>query len=166
MSKKIEPTSSAIIRTKAPNKLAPQRVRVQFMNRDPSLTEQSHKIDCDINHIVRHYGREELERRMAMDPGLFTGDYIPPQDLMQSIEIVRSAEEQFNALPATVRAKFNNSPVNFLQYAQDPSNAKGMIDLGLLKKRVSVDPPQPNEPSLKPKGKSPPAGGPKEGSDT
>lgn len=154
----------------APNALSPRRIRVKMCFSEPSLTEQAHKDDCDINKIVKKYSADELREIMADRPALF-GDFTAAPDYKQALDIVQHANEQFAALPSNVRKEFDNNPLNFLAFAENAQNAERMVELGLAIKRPIIDPPASRADieklgeKLSPKGKSQPAGGPKGESD-
>lgn len=52
-------------------------------------------------------------------------------DLLEAIKTVTSAQQTFDELPAELRRKFGNSPVNMVEYLQDPSNDIEAVKLGL-----------------------------------
>ena len=84
------------------------------------LTEQAHKDKCDVNKIVKRYQRSG----MPIPPLDITkfGDQ-PSQSLHESMNMILEAKQTFDALPSTVRAKFENNPGGFLDFAADPKNA-------------------------------------------
>ncbi|WNK12459.1 MAG: internal scaffolding protein [Microvirus sp.] len=101
-----------------------------FDNSDePSLTVQADKDDADINTIVARFG---LTGRMP--EGLRVPsfqDYDGVFDFQTAMHAIIQAEDNFMAMPATVRAKFNNDPGQFLQFAVDPANVDVMVEMGL-----------------------------------
>ena len=48
------------------------------------------------------------------------------------METVTKANTMFEELPSRARAKFNNSPEQFLEYVQNPDNQESLHDMGLL----------------------------------
>jgi len=137
--KKIEPPPGVII-SFAPTKQFPKRKRVQLFTGSESPTEQAHKDDCDINQVVAKYSGDELRALMNNRPAIFA-DLVSAPSYQQSLDIVRNAEEQFNALPSKVRKEFDNDPRAFLAFVEQPKNAQKLIDLGLATKRAEEDPP-------------------------
>ena len=65
-------------------------------------------------------------------------------DYHEAQNIVINAQNQFNALNASLRKKFDNDPALFLAFAEDPKNAQELVTLGLAKLR----PPSPADPVL------------------
>ena len=76
-------------------------------------------------------------------------DFEEAFDFQSSMNVIRAAEEAFNAMPAEVRDRFQNDPGLFLEFANDASNydealrrGKRRIMLGrrlmlVLRRRVS-----------------------------
>ena len=60
---------------------------------------------------------------------LDVSDGVP--DLATALDIVREANLAFMSLPARARAEFDNDPVKFVAFAQDPANMQQMVDWGL-----------------------------------
>lgn len=97
---------------------------------DPGLTKQSFKDECDINQIVKRYETTgQLPDMIKTNPQY--GDFSQVGTYMDSLEIVSKAHEQFEALNAHIRARFDNDPAKFLDFASDPKNLKEMVSLGL-----------------------------------
>lgn len=98
-----------------------------------SLTKQSDAKDADINNIMKKYVKTGiLPQMISADPKY--GDFSEAGDYLESIQLVMHAEEQFLALPAHVRKKFDNNPASFLEFVHNPENEAEMIDLGLKEK--------------------------------
>ena len=51
------------------------------------------------------------------------------------MNVIRAAEEAFNAMPADVRDRFQNDPGRFLEFANDASNYDEALKMGLDIKR-------------------------------
>jgi Chlamydia-phage Chp2 scaffold (Chlamy_scaf) len=47
-------------------------------------------------------------------------------DLMGAHALIAAAESAFMTLPASVRREFDNDPIRFVEYAQDPANLDQM----------------------------------------
>lgn len=104
---------------------------------DPSLTVQSDSIDADINTIVYRYG---ITGRMPDNIRLPSyQDYDEVFDFSTAQRRVLDAEDEFMRIPADVRARFSNDPAQFFNYATNPANYDGLVELGLAKAR-SPDP--------------------------
>lgn len=98
------------------------------------MTKQHHIAECDINNIMKRFEKTgELPGMIKENP--MYGDFSDVKTFQESLDIVNLAQEQFAALSAKVRARFDNDPAKFLEYATDPKNAEDMVSLGLSKKR-------------------------------
>ena len=64
------------------------------------------------------------------------GDFSAVPDYQQALAIVRHADEQFANLDVTVRNRFDNDPVKFLAFVEDPKNIDEVERMGLLKPEV------------------------------
>lgn len=125
-----------------------------------SLTKQSFLKECDINHIIKKSLKNgSLPEMIAKNP--VYGDFSEVVDYMTSLNIVNRAREQFAALPAHVRARFDNDPATFLSFATDARNNKELVKMGLAKEVVEVvnpSTPSPDAP-VPPAVSNPSAGG-------
>ena len=97
----------------------------------PSLTKQSFKEECDINNIVCKFAKTGLLEHVALSKPKF-GDFLGVSDFQTALNQVIEVEESFDALPAKVRARFNNQPVEFLEFCADEKNHDEMLELGLI----------------------------------
>lgn len=111
--------------------------RVQKSFGKPSRTKQSFKDECDINLIMKRFknvmGAEYLNRYQGYLSGEF-GDFSNVMDYRSAIDQIEQARGVFGALPAKVRARFENDPAQFLDFVQNPANANELVDLGLATK--------------------------------
>lgn len=95
--------------------------------------------DTDINNIMKRYeSTGALPQMIRAQPRY--GDFSDPIDYQESLNIVRFAQEQFEALPARVRERFGNDPQKFLEFTGDPENREEMVKLGLATKREEAPP--------------------------
>ena len=121
----------------------PGRVQVSF--KQPSLTQQHFKDECDINQIMNRY----RETGFLVDPlarpteKLQFGDFSTPFDYMEAMNTVVRANEAFAGLPANLRKRFNNDPAELLAFVSDESNVDEAVKLGLMEKRPSAVVDQP-----------------------
>lgn len=97
--------------------------------KDPSLAQQHFAEDADINTIVRRFGITGQLPENASYPTY--GDFTGISDYRTAIEAVRAAEAQFMAMPAHVRASFENDPQAFVEFCSDPVNLPAMREMGL-----------------------------------
>lgn len=106
--------------------------------KDKSLAHQSFMDECDINNIMKKYAQTgELPGLIKAQPQY--GDFSDMETYQESLNKVILAQEQFAALPARVRERFQNDPAKFLQFATDPKNGKEMVSLGLAIERPKTD---------------------------
>lgn len=98
----------------------------------PSLTEQHHKNDCDVNQILSRFMKTGvLDSRNVKEPlyGDFSG---APSDYRQAVELLNEARGRFMSLPSSVRERFGNDPGALLDFLEDPANREEAAKLGLL----------------------------------
>lgn len=103
-------------------------------SKDKGQTKQSMKDDCDINLIVKRYEKTGALPDMIRSEPRY-GDFSEVPTFQDALGIVHLAEEQFAALDAPLRRRFGNNPVEFLEFATNPSNIDEMIKLGLATAR-------------------------------
>lgn len=107
-----------------------------------SLTEQSHTAAADLNLALKRMGIKDNARIPAessvTDPRYY-GDFDTSLDLQNALETTREAQQRFNNLPADIRSRFNNDPVQLFRFVNDPNNAEKSVEMGLLKR---WDPPK------------------------
>lgn len=105
--------------------------------KDESKAIQSQKDEADINTIVRNFGitgkLPENVRAPVYGDFDFVGDY------RSAIEAVRAAEASFMAMPAEVRARFENDPGKFVDFCSDSANLEEMRKLGLAVAAAAPD---------------------------
>lgn len=108
------------------------RERVQFSCKGPSLTKQSMAKECNVNFIVAKYQRTGVFDHVAAFGGRY-GDFTAT-DFHEAMNIVAEASSMFEALPSTLRNRFENSPAKFLEFVQDEANIEEMYELGLAER--------------------------------
>nr|QJB20273.1 MAG: internal scaffolding protein [Microvirus sp.] len=105
---------------------------------DKGLTKQSDAKDCDINAIFRRYERTGQLPDMILKNGSY-GDFSDVPTYQEALNIVIRAKEQFMALDAGVRNRFDNDPAKFLAFASDEKNYDEMEKMGLLKPEIIAE---------------------------
>lgn len=94
-----------------------------------SMTVQSQKEEADINTIVKNFG---VTGQLPTNVRVPTyGDFTGVDDYRTALEAIREAEASFMAMPADIRAKFENDPQQFLEFCEDERNLPEMRKLGL-----------------------------------
>jgi len=96
---------------------------------DESLTQQQFKDEADINTIVDRFMKSGVLPTPANMPQYM--DIEGNFDYQTAMNYVRSADENFMRMDAKVRARFNNSPQEFLEFFTNPENVEEAIRLGL-----------------------------------
>lgn len=111
--------------------------RIQTDVSGPSLTKQSFKDECDINHILKRFlktGILDFTNKNQARYGDTTG-----MEYTQAMQTVAAAKSLFNELPAPLRARFENEPAKFLDFVQDDKNRDEARELGLLKPEAASE---------------------------
>jgi phage internal scaffolding protein len=109
---------------------------------DDSLTQQQFRDESDINNIVDRFMKTgHLPDPVSMPQYV---DYEGVFDFQSAMNVVRQADENFMRMDAKVRARFHNSPQEFLEFFADPANSEEAVRLGLAvaipKESPPVDP--------------------------
>jgi len=110
-----------------------------------SRTKQSFRDECDINNILRQFNVTGELPIGSVQPQY--GDFSGITDYQSALNAVMAAQDSFLQLPAKVRAKFDNDPALFVEFASDEANRDEMKALGLLhEETVSAVVTSPSEP--------------------
>ena len=122
-----------------------------------SMTDPSFKQMCDINNIISQYQKTgQLPHFKEKIPQYVNIPSIP--SFMEAFDLVQSAVELFDELPAEVRKAMDNDPANLEEFVTDEKNQELLIKHGLMTKKEKA----PEEPKPPAKGKEePPKGGDK-----
>ena len=107
-----------------------------------SITKQSDAEGCDVNYIMKRFERTGMLEHLNSAPGRYEdlGDSISYQEALNR---VMAAETAFEALPARIRARFENDPAQLLDFIADGRNREEAIALGLIEQpqgQAGVDP--------------------------
>lgn len=133
-----------------------RRERVGFDTGDDSRAKQSFKDESDINNIMAQYMRTGVITHMKENEGQYI-DLPEGVDYQSALNMVIAAGEAFDSLPGSVRQRFQNNAVEFLDFMDDPDNIEESVELGLREREAPViepilDPPAspPEEPAVPP----------------
>ena len=110
--------------------------------KEPTMTVQSEKDNCDINVIMNRYatcGTPLPYRTDGVQP--VYADVSELGDYMENYQRCKQAEEMFNNLPSALRKELDNNPANLLPFIQDEKNKERCYEYGLLNK-PAVEAPQ------------------------
>lgn len=123
-----------------------ERVRVQTINTEPTMTQQQFKDECDINNIMKKFGNDPVAFQALTRPGGQYADFSHITDYQGMLDTVLEAQHAFESLPAPTRARFRNDPGNLLSFLQDEKNRDEAVSLGLLPPKLvpSISTPPAN----------------------
>ena len=107
----------------------------KFVFTSPSRTKQSFRDECDINNILRQFNVTGQLPVGSVQPQY--GDFSGITDYQSALNAVMAAQDSFLQLPAKVRAKFDNDPALFVEFASDEANKDEMKALGLLREETA-----------------------------
>jgi phage internal scaffolding protein len=99
---------------------------------EPSLAQQHFKDECDINNILRQFNITGLLPESPLSPRY--GDFTGIGDYHTALNRVIAAQDEFEALPAQIRARFNNDPAELIEFLEDDKNRPEAEILGLVEK--------------------------------
>lgn len=107
----------------------------------PSLTRQEFADECDINNLMAQYEKSGVISHVNRTPAQYL-DLSETPDLQTAINMIRDAETAFMTLPAKTRAEFENNPVEFIKFAENPENLEKMREWKLAPPAPTEPPPQ------------------------
>lgn len=105
-------------------------IRVIAEQGGPSLTKQSFKSECDVNVVVKNHAQTGMWSHLNKREPTY-GDFTMATGLQEAMDLVDSAQEDFDELPAEVRSACDNDPVKLLAKLADPVQANELVELGL-----------------------------------
>lgn len=103
---------------------------------EPSMAQQHFKDECDVNNILRKYESTGLVTHVANGTPSY-GDFSSVLEFQQAQNILIEAQDAFEALPASLRKRFDNDPAVMLEFIEDPDNREEAEKLGLVDKKPS-----------------------------
>ena len=113
---------------------------------EPTLAQQHYKDECDINTILERFNVTGMLPQNPISPKY--GDFSGITDYHSALNKVMSAMEEFDNLPAQIRARFDNEPQKLLEFLEDESNRPEAEKLGLVEKAISGEMAQSTVTSL------------------
>lgn len=118
-----------------------ERRRISKIFSQPSMAQQQFKDDCDVNKIMERHVRFDvpIPNKQAWQ----VGDATVVKSLEDAIDQISNASAEFDLLPAAVRERFGNDPLNLLKFVADEGNRTEAEKLGLLAKQTVVVPTTP-----------------------
>lgn len=103
---------------------------------EPSRTKQADMEKCDLRYQLARFQKTGLMGNLRSDEPL-TGDFSEIDDLITAQNRLIDLEEQFMAMPAALRKKFDNDPFNMLEWLQKEENYDEAVKYGLMVKKAS-----------------------------
>jgi len=98
-----------------------------------TLTVQADAKQLDINKMVQKIRNGQAVPVYNGQP--FYGDVSQFKGLAESFEQIQNAEELFMQFDASIREKFDNDMVKFVEFLDNPANSKEAESLGLVSKK-------------------------------
>jgi phage internal scaffolding protein len=106
--------------------------------KDPSLAQQHMKDECDINVIVERFGVTGQLPQAPVSPQY--GDYSGVTDYHSALNAINATMDDFMALPAKLRVRFDHDPVKLLEFIENEANRSEAISLGLIDGQLTIEP--------------------------
>jgi phage internal scaffolding protein len=113
---------------------------------DATLTQQHFADETDINNILRQFNVTGLLPENPLPPQY--GDFTGISDYHTALNKINAAWSEFDALPAQIRARFDNNPEELINFLQNAENKDEAIALGLIPKIEVSDPVKTEEAQL------------------
>jgi phage internal scaffolding protein len=104
---------------------------------DASLAQQHFKEECDINTILEKFNITGLLPQQPLSPRY--GDFTGIGDYHTALNRVFAAQDEFEALPAQIRARFGNDPAQLIEFLENSDNRPEAEELGLVEKAAAED---------------------------
>lgn len=107
-----------------------RKVSIDF-SKDPGVTKQSFKDECDINKILAKFQKQGVVTHVNNHSGSYSD--IGYLDFTEAMQTVTRAQSMFNDLPSHLRKRFGHDPVEFLTFIQSeqPDDRREAVRLGL-----------------------------------
>lgn len=124
--------------------------RVQFVPEGESMAKQEFRDECDLNYMMQKYqatGMLTVNRSKAS-----YSDLTNATSYHDAMNKVNEADMAFKALPAKLRADFDNDPALFLEAIEKDGYEKVLEDAGLIFKAAEPDSDVTSDPDPEPTG--------------
>ena len=115
---------------------------------EPTRAQQHHKDECDINEILRRFGKTG-QIPVNVSTALYE-DFSNAVDYHTALNAIMAAESEFDTLPSNIRKRFDNDPSNLVYFLQDKNNFDEAVELGLVNPPKTEPKPVQNEPTVTP----------------
>jgi phage internal scaffolding protein len=105
---------------------------------DKSLAQQHMKDECDINVIIERFGVTGQIPTTPVSPQY--GDFSGVTDYHSALNQINATMDDFMALPAQLRVRFDHDPVKLLEFLENDQNRDEAIQLGLIDGQPVAEP--------------------------
>ncbi|UOK21008.1 internal scaffolding protein [Chifec microvirus UA13_24] len=124
-----------------------QKTRLKKTFTKPTMAQQQFKDECDINSIIKRYKTTGYLTDPLKPPTRRPsfGDFTEVPSFHEAQTFIAEAYEEFMALPAALRKKFDNDPAALVSWLNDEANQEEAIALGLVEKPAPIQPSRPDE---------------------
>ena len=102
---------------------------------DVSLAQQHFKDECDVNTILQKFNITGILPEQTLSPRY--GDFTGIGDYHSALNAVMAAQDEFELLPAQIRARFENDPAKLIEFLNDDNNRPEAEELGLVNKSAA-----------------------------
>lgn len=102
---------------------------------EPTLAQQHYKDECDINTILERFNVTGMLPQAPISPRY--GDFSGIGDYHTALNRVNAAKAEFEALPAQIRARFENDPAKLIEFLDNDANRPEAEELGLVDKAAA-----------------------------
>lgn len=144
------PLSSMYVDKQGPGFVDPDTGELTYPDRldtslycDPAegMTRQEFAEEADINNLMARFEKTgQLPSNVGMNAPQYL-DVSEVPDLMTALQVVEAAKAAFMTLPARTRAEFENDPMKFVAFAENPENLEQMRKWGLAEPEKVAEPP-------------------------
>jgi phage internal scaffolding protein len=111
--------------------------------KDASLTQQHQKDQADINYLIEQFNVTGILPTSPISPQF--GDFSGVGDYQSALNAVIAMEDEFMALPANIRSRFQNDPEQLLDFMSNENNREEAIKLGLIQPKQQAEVAASNE---------------------
>lgn len=126
-----------------------------------SMCQESDAKQADIHNIMRQFERTGVLNHSAQHEGTY-GDFMNLPEFTDAQIQIAEAASMFETVPATIRAKHNNNPAQFVDWMMNPDNREAMIEQGFTDTHLPPLPANessspPSAPAVEPPNSEPPS---------
>nr|UXQ88065.1 MAG: internal scaffolding protein [Microvirus sp.] len=99
----------------------PKRKRVRTINNQPSMTEQTHARECDINNIIKKFTETGILPTNQYENGQY--GFAPEIDFKTALDLVKNTQREYDELDPTEKALFGHNSDNYADFLQNYEEA-------------------------------------------